>query len=212
MVGAAERAARRPPLSNASRCELRLLSLARERDEAELLPTGDRVVFREVFARRFGFGQSVFRFFFLGKRKSAFGFRGGFFGKRKSAFRFRFGLFGRCLGEFAFTREYRGFFAGYFGLRPELHGFGDLLSMSERGELEALRRQWRPSALAPDFCLLHELASTYSPGRPGFARFRLDLRRINCLPTPASLSARAGLCLCLADDIEPPPPAWFYDG
>ncbi|MBL9079586.1 MAG: hypothetical protein JNL08_18935 [Planctomycetes bacterium] len=79
-----------------------------------------------------------------------------------------------------------------------LYGCSDLLAAAERDEIERQLHRWTPLRLAPDFVTVQQYAWGFEPGRIGFARLQLALRRLAVLPDPGRLAARAAYSLCLA--------------
>jgi len=95
------------------------------------------------------------------------------------------------------------------GGQPELlaalaYGFLDVLTATEREEVEQRLCHLQPATLAPDFVPLQQLAWSRAPDEPGFARFQLDLRRVGAMATPVALGDRAAFCLCLATSFMVP--------
>jgi hypothetical protein len=83
-------------------------------------------------------------------------------------------------------------------LAAMLYGGADLLTSTERDDVERELRRWTPLRLAPDFVTVQQLAWGVEPARVGFTRLQRELRRLAVLPDPKQLGPRAAFCLCLA--------------
>lgn len=85
-----------------------------------------------------------------------------------------------------------------------VYGAADLLSETERYDLERRLRRWQPVHLAPDFVTLQQLVWGIQPGRGGFTRLQWQLRPLAALARPQDMADRAALALCLAASYAAP--------
>ncbi len=83
-------------------------------------------------------------------------------------------------------------------LAAMVYGSGDLLTASERTELESQARRWQAVHLVPDFGTVRQLLWSVAPGEIGFARLQGEMRLLSVGASPTELQPLAAFCMCLA--------------